>query len=88
LLARLAASLGAKRVDGGAAGYQVEPGDQRRAGLQPVGRPCEGDEGVLRDFLGELRRPHLTQRRRINEIHVPVDERREGGLRAPDQVVL
>ena len=93
LLAGLASRFVADDVDGGAAGDDVQPRDERGGGFDFGGAAREIDEDGLCNLLGERAGADLPACGGIDQVEVTADEFREGGLRAgvgvlPEQVVV
>ena len=74
LFAQLAASFTADDINRGAASNLIEPCRQNCARSQLVRVLRQIAENGLRYLLGQLRRPDLPQRRRIDQVEVPLDQ--------------
>ncbi len=93
LFTQLAAGFLAHDINGGPPRHRIQPGGENGVGLELSGLPREVGKGGLGDFLGQLRRADLPERGGIDEVHMALHERGEGGLRVvvgelPEQFVV
>ncbi|HVU25242.1 MAG TPA: hypothetical protein VHE13_14030 [Opitutus sp.] len=88
LLAGVAAGLAADQVDRGAAGDDVQPGDERRVMAERARAVGEVEEDGLGDVGGERFGAQRAFRDGVNEVEMPMDEFGEGFLGVADGVVV
>ena len=78
--AKLPTRFASNPINGRPACDLIKPGGQNRVWFQLVGIPRQVGEHGLRDLFGDLRRAYLAQGRRINQVQMPADQRRESFL--------